>query len=135
MSRSTTEHRHDWIGLDIGGANIKAAHVDGTARTVPFEVWKRPDDLTTGDRVDRRDLAAQPVRGRDDDGRAMRLLPHQAGRRPRDPRRRHRGPFRTDPSAVWGMDGRFHSVDGDPRASASSRPRPTGSPWRRSPPG
>ena len=47
MSRSTTERRHDWIGLDIGGANIKAAHVDGTVRTVPFEVWKRPDDLTS----------------------------------------------------------------------------------------
>jgi probable H4MPT-linked C1 transfer pathway protein len=34
-----------WIGLDIGGANIKAAHSDGVARTVPFEVWKRPDEL------------------------------------------------------------------------------------------
>jgi probable H4MPT-linked C1 transfer pathway protein len=45
MSRSATEHRSTWIGLDIGGANIKAAHIDGTARTVPFEVWKRPDDL------------------------------------------------------------------------------------------
>jgi probable H4MPT-linked C1 transfer pathway protein len=34
-----------WIGLDIGGANIKTAHHDGHARTVPFEVWKRPDEL------------------------------------------------------------------------------------------
>jgi (4-(4-[2-(gamma-L-glutamylamino)ethyl]phenoxymethyl)furan-2-yl)methanamine synthase len=34
-----------WIGLDIGGANIKTAHEDGQARTVPFEVWKRPDEL------------------------------------------------------------------------------------------
>ncbi len=34
-----------WIGLDIGGANIKAAHSDGPALSVPFEVWKRPDDL------------------------------------------------------------------------------------------
>lgn len=34
-----------WIGLDIGGANIKAAHSDGRALSVPFEVWKRPDDL------------------------------------------------------------------------------------------
>ncbi len=37
--------RHPWIGLDIGGANIKTAHEDGDARTVPFEVWKRPDEL------------------------------------------------------------------------------------------
>jgi probable H4MPT-linked C1 transfer pathway protein len=34
-----------WIGLDIGGANIKAAHEHGPARIVPFEVWKRPDEL------------------------------------------------------------------------------------------
>lgn len=45
MSGATIVHRTPWIGLDIGGANIKAAHGDGTARTVPFEVWKRPDDL------------------------------------------------------------------------------------------
>jgi (4-(4-[2-(gamma-L-glutamylamino)ethyl]phenoxymethyl)furan-2-yl)methanamine synthase len=37
--------RNSWIGLDIGGANIKAAHGSGAARTVPFEVWKRPDEL------------------------------------------------------------------------------------------
>jgi (4-(4-[2-(gamma-L-glutamylamino)ethyl]phenoxymethyl)furan-2-yl)methanamine synthase len=37
--------RHAWIALDIGGANIKTAHEDGRARTVPFEVWKRPDEL------------------------------------------------------------------------------------------
>jgi probable H4MPT-linked C1 transfer pathway protein len=37
--------RGRWIALDIGGANIKLAHEDGPARTVPFEVWKRPDDL------------------------------------------------------------------------------------------
>jgi probable H4MPT-linked C1 transfer pathway protein len=36
---------HPWIGLDVGGANIKAAHEDGHARTVPFEVWKRPAEL------------------------------------------------------------------------------------------
>jgi probable H4MPT-linked C1 transfer pathway protein len=31
-----------WLALDIGGANLKAAHVGGWIRTVPFEVWKRP---------------------------------------------------------------------------------------------
>jgi probable H4MPT-linked C1 transfer pathway protein len=34
-----------WIAMDIGGANIKIAHSAGQARTVPFEVWKRPDEL------------------------------------------------------------------------------------------
>jgi probable H4MPT-linked C1 transfer pathway protein len=34
------------LGLDIGGANLKAAHTDGTARIQPFELWKHPHDLT-----------------------------------------------------------------------------------------
>jgi (4-(4-[2-(gamma-L-glutamylamino)ethyl]phenoxymethyl)furan-2-yl)methanamine synthase len=33
------------IGLDIGGANLKAAHSDGSCRTRPFPIWQRPDDL------------------------------------------------------------------------------------------
>jgi probable H4MPT-linked C1 transfer pathway protein len=33
------------LGLDIGGANLKAAHSDGTARLVPFALWKQPDQL------------------------------------------------------------------------------------------
>ena len=44
MSTSVVDP-HSWIGLDIGGANTKIAHEDGNARTVPFEVWKRPDEL------------------------------------------------------------------------------------------
>ena len=34
-----------WIALDVGGANLKAAHPSGLARSLPFELWKRPDDL------------------------------------------------------------------------------------------
>jgi probable H4MPT-linked C1 transfer pathway protein len=34
-----------WIALDVGGANIKAAHSSGEARTLPFELWKYPDSL------------------------------------------------------------------------------------------
>lgn len=34
-----------WLGLDIGGANLKAAHSTGQARSMPFEVWKRPEEL------------------------------------------------------------------------------------------
>src|ERR1700744_4034404 len=35
-----------WIALDVGGANLKAAHSSGQARAVPFELWKRPDELS-----------------------------------------------------------------------------------------
>jgi probable H4MPT-linked C1 transfer pathway protein len=33
------------LGLDVGGANLKIAHTNGTARTVPFELWKQPERL------------------------------------------------------------------------------------------
>ncbi|WP_152050224.1 hydantoinase/oxoprolinase family protein [Tautonia marina] len=42
---STGDSRPLWLGLDIGGANIKAAHTSGQAQILPFEVWKRPSDL------------------------------------------------------------------------------------------
>lgn len=34
-------------GWDIGGANLKQAAGDGRAWSVPFELWRRPDDLAT----------------------------------------------------------------------------------------
>jgi (4-(4-[2-(gamma-L-glutamylamino)ethyl]phenoxymethyl)furan-2-yl)methanamine synthase len=46
MNPSWTSDRLEWIGLDIGGANIKAAHREGPALAIPFEVWKRPDELS-----------------------------------------------------------------------------------------
>jgi probable H4MPT-linked C1 transfer pathway protein len=33
------------LGLDIGGANLKAAHTSGTARSHPFALWKSPAAL------------------------------------------------------------------------------------------
>ena len=33
------------LGLDIGGANLKAAHSGGTAYLHPFELWKNPAGL------------------------------------------------------------------------------------------
>jgi probable H4MPT-linked C1 transfer pathway protein len=33
------------LGLDIGGANLKAAHESGVAHTRPFPLWKQPDRL------------------------------------------------------------------------------------------
>ncbi len=33
------------LGLDVGGANLKAAHADGAARSRPFALWKDPGGL------------------------------------------------------------------------------------------
>ena len=35
------------LGLDIGGANIKVATADGESASVPFEIWKAPQQLTS----------------------------------------------------------------------------------------
>ena len=34
-----------WLGLDIGGANVKLADGSGYAESQPFALWQRPDDL------------------------------------------------------------------------------------------
>src|SRR5262249_193346 len=34
------------LGLDIGGANLKAAHSSGPARRGSFELWKQPENLS-----------------------------------------------------------------------------------------
>jgi len=33
------------VGIDIGGANLKTAHVDGRTLTRSFQIWKSPDQL------------------------------------------------------------------------------------------
>ena len=33
------------LGLDVGGANLKAAHTDGAALSRPFALWKDPGGL------------------------------------------------------------------------------------------
>ncbi len=35
----------DWIGIDVGGANVKIAHGSGVAKSLRFEVWKDPRGL------------------------------------------------------------------------------------------
>jgi probable H4MPT-linked C1 transfer pathway protein len=35
----------NWLGLDIGGANLKAATLDGWAEEIPFALWKYPEQL------------------------------------------------------------------------------------------
>ena len=47
MVTASASSSGSWIALDIGGANIKVAHGGGQARSVPFEVWKRPDELAS----------------------------------------------------------------------------------------
>ena len=34
------------LALDIGGANLKAAHSAGVCRTTAFALWRRPGELT-----------------------------------------------------------------------------------------
>ena len=38
--------KSSFIAFDIGGANIKVAHSSGQTLTIPFEVWKRPNELS-----------------------------------------------------------------------------------------
>lgn len=39
-------NKESCLGIDVGGANMKAAHSDGQARTSPFAVWKEPERLS-----------------------------------------------------------------------------------------
>ncbi len=34
-----------WLGLDIGGANLKVANCEAFARQMPFAMWRQPDRL------------------------------------------------------------------------------------------
>ena len=102
--------RGDWIGLDIGGANIKAAHIDGTAKVVPFEVWKRPDDLPDVIRTIAANLPAS-------DGIALTMTAELCDCYPT----RRVGvnavldaAVRALPDrsmAIWGVDGAFHRIE------------------------
>jgi len=44
------------LGIDIGGANLKAAHVSGATRLQAFDLWKHPADLADALRDLLRDL-------------------------------------------------------------------------------
>lgn len=37
---------HATLGLDIGGAHLKAAHSDGSCAIAPFAIWEAPEQLT-----------------------------------------------------------------------------------------
>src|SRR5207248_2423845 len=49
------------LGLDIGGANLKAAHRDGTARLRPFALWKQPERLPAALRALLAEMPARDV--------------------------------------------------------------------------
>lgn len=99
-----------WIGLDIGGANIKAAHSDGPALSVPFEVWKRPDELPSTIRNVAASLPAS-------DAAAVTMTAELCDCYPTKRAGVHAildavvAAIPGHPLAVWGVDGRFHRVD------------------------
>ena len=109
MSNAVVRDHRPLIALDIGGANIKAAHSSGQALTIPFEVWKRPDELGHGDRgaaaaLPRSDLAVVTMTAELCDCYPTKAVGVGAvldaaieGLRGRS-------------IVVWGIDGEFHSV-------------------------
>lgn len=57
------ENHARWIGLDVGGANLKAADGRGRAISETFELWKRPDDLADAIRELLARFEPQPIDG------------------------------------------------------------------------
>lgn len=45
MAWNTPDDAAQWLGLDVGGANLKVADGRGEARSVPFALWKTPNGL------------------------------------------------------------------------------------------
>lgn len=105
-----TDPRPSWLALDVGGANLKAAHSSGRARSLPFELWKRPDELPRGlatliGTLPPADRVALTMTAELCDCYATKAVGVRAvvdavqvalgGR----------------PTVVWGVDGRFHAVD------------------------
>ncbi|QEH37345.1 Hydantoinase/oxoprolinase [Aquisphaera giovannonii] len=111
-----------WLALDVGGANLKAAHQSGDVATSPFEVWKRPEGLAaalaelagslpeygrvaltmTAELCDCFRTKADGVRA------VLEAVESAAGGRP---------------VWTWGTDGRFHdvaSIRREPAAAAAS---------------
>jgi probable H4MPT-linked C1 transfer pathway protein len=110
MNIGSASVRIPWIGLDIGGANIKAVHSEGPARTVPFEVWKRPDELG---RAIATVVAALPS----SDRAAVTMTAELCDCYPTKQVGVNAildavlGALPDWPIVVWGVDGEFHSVD------------------------
>lgn len=119
MVRAMSNER---LALDVGGANLKLALVDGPARSLPFALWKDPGGLPDALRaaadglVVPRDLLLTMTAELCDCYRTKRegvlavLAAVEAAFPGRDPR-------------VWGTDGRFHApaeIRADPLLAAAA---------------
>jgi probable H4MPT-linked C1 transfer pathway protein len=99
-----------WMALDVGGANIKAAHSAGLARTLPFELWKRPDELGQV-------LAALAATFPACDRLALTMTAELCDCYPTKAVGVNAvldavlDAFLGHPVEVWGVDGRFHPID------------------------
>ncbi len=99
-----------WLALDVGGANLKAAHSSGESLAVPFELWKAPEDLAG--RIEALAKSLPPA-----DSVALTMTAElcdcyptkAAGVRSVVEAARSALPGR--PIVVWGTDGRFHEVE------------------------
>ena len=107
---SSEPYPTSWLALDVGGANLKAAHSQGNALSLPFQLWKHPDQLSdalkglitrlppfdrlaltmTGELCDCYSTKAEGVRAI-----VASTLPLAASER----------------IQVWGVDGQFHTVE------------------------
>ncbi len=99
-----------WLALDVGGANLKAAHSDGPTTTEPFEVWRRPAEL--GKAIARLAAVLPPF-----ERAAVTMTAELCDCYPT----KAEGVLAVleaatealggRPLAVWGIDGRFHELD------------------------
>ncbi len=111
--------RPNWLALDIGGANIKAAHSAAPARTLPFELWKTPNELP---RVLTTLTAAFPTTDR----LALTMTAELCDCFPtkavgvRAILESIIRAFEGVPTRIWGVDGRFRSVEEALDAPASA---------------
>src|SRR5437763_14877006 len=98
------------LALDVGGANLKAAHSQGIARSLPFALWRDPESLgsrlrlflndfpafesvlltTTAELCDCFETKSQGVLA------VLESVISVIGE---------------SPLAIWGIDGRFHCVE------------------------
>ena len=110
------------LALDIGGANLKAAHSDGMAMTLPFALWRDPEGLTTrlrvlADRLPDYEEVAMTTTAELCDCFASKAEGVLAILNAVDQLRGDR------PLRIWGVDGRFHdrdSIRATPRIAAAA---------------
>ena len=99
-----------WLALDVGGANLKAAHSSGPSRALPFELWKRPDELP-------RALGALASTLPKADRVALTMTAELCDCYPtkaigvRAVLDATLAAFPRQPMVIWGVDGGFHEVE------------------------